>query len=77
MRLSPAQEDVIAKMKAGWELGRDRGYTGRLWLHEGGLDSGGRRVTIQHGTFNFLARNKIIERVCTKWPWTRYALVGE
>lgn len=76
--MSRSQQDVITKMKEGWELGRStmgvyRSSNPRCWLQKGGLGKGGETQHISLATLWALLDRKLIKQI-DDFPTIRYIL---
>jgi hypothetical protein len=76
-KLSKNQQEVIDKMRAGWELGQDMSFQGWAWLQKGGLGKGGESMNVKLNTFHSLRERGIIRCVSQKFPTARYELSDE
>ena len=71
MKLSKVQQDVIGKMKNGWELGC---YSmGGCNLQKGGLGYGGEVQGVNHSTVSSLYKKGLLKQIYG-FPATRYIL---
>ena len=73
-KLSKTQQEVIALMSSGWELGVSNGFDGRCWLQEGGCGKGGHVKPANSRTVNALREAGLIEAYSTSFPTTKYRL---
>lgn len=77
MKLSTAQQDVVNRMRDGWELGAPMTPDGGVWLQQGGLGKGGNSKQVHANTFNSLYQKGIIKQALRAWPTMHYALTPE
>lgn len=70
MKLTKAQQHVVARMKEGWSLGLDTGLKPWAWLQQDGLGRGGATENVNLNTFSGLERRKVICRAGTN-PFSR------
>ena len=63
-KLSKAQQDVIDKMRDGWQLGRNTSisYATPCWIQEGGIGYGGKTQNVSRSTFRALWNKGLIKR---------------
>lgn len=69
MKLSRVQQDVIDKMRNGWELGCYSMSGCRL--QKGGLGKGGETQIVSHSTVHSLYKKGLIQQIYG-FPATRY-----
>lgn len=77
MKLSKAQTQVVAKMKEGWQLGRDNTATGGWWLQKDGLGRGGDTITVNGNSAHALFKSGVIQEKkwgfpTSLWELTKY-----
>lgn len=74
MKLTKAQERVVARMKEGWELGISLTMDGRVWLQKNGVGRGGETEMVHAATASALVKAGVI--VCEKreFPTSKYHL---
>lgn len=60
MKLSKTQQEVVALMREGWELGRSTTMGGRTWLQNGGIGRGGEVKRVSAATATALSRAGVI-----------------
>jgi hypothetical protein len=69
-----SRDDVILKMRNGWELGVSTGFYPRAWLQKGGIGRGGETIDVHSNTVTALRVRKLIERVGYGFPTQCYKL---
>ena len=76
MKLSKTQQEVINKMKDGWELGRTTMglYSPRCWLQKGGLGKGGPTIDVSWATVKALHFHHQLISQIEDFPTIRYKL---
>jgi len=62
MKLSKAQQDVIDKLKSGWQLGRLTGFDCGWWLQKGELGRGAQICDVKNNTVHALIKRGLIEQ---------------
>lgn len=75
MKLSNLQQEVLDKMKAGWQLGVGMSYQGRAWLQKGGCGRGGETKTVNSATVWALRNKGLIALDKREFPLQTYKLV--
>ena len=75
-KLSEAQQDVLDKMRSGWELGRsERGRDdARYWMQQGGLGRGGQTQNVSYATVRALLKLGLITSGKWSFPTIKYHL---
>ena len=73
-KLSKAQQEVVAMMENGWELGVSTSFDGRSWLQKGGCGKGGETKTVSIRTFSALRDAGLIESSGRSFPTEKYRL---
>jgi len=74
-KLSPAMQEVVDCMVAGWELGLSVGQAGHPWLQKDGLGRGGDTKDVRLDTFYALYKRGLIKAIDTNaFPNIRYRL---
>ena len=74
--LTPAQQHVVDRMRAGWALGRRRTLTSRSWLQQGGLGRGGTTEPVHHKTMQALCARGVIQLTQQVFPVEEFALTA-
>lgn len=78
---TPAQQEVINHMAAGWQLGRNSGFGNRIppreWLQKGGIGKGGESKPVRGGTVMSLTDKGLIKPYKGNYPVTTYVLTEE
>lgn len=77
IKLSKLQQDVIDKLREGWELGLSMTMDGGAWMQKDGLGRGGESMNVKKNTFFALRDKGIIKRVSENFPTARYVLTDE
>ena len=60
--LSKAQQNVIEKMREGWELGSSHAWGMHCWLQRGGIGCGGESQEFAPSTLNVLFTKGLIKQ---------------
>ena len=78
-KLTKAQQDVIDKMKNGWELGRNTSFfsASPCWIQEGGIGYGGKSQNVSLSTFMVLWNMELIESNSSSFPTETYHLTAK
>lgn len=61
MKLSKVQQDVLDKMRNGWELGIDTALYEYYWMQQGGLGKGGKSQNVSKATVRALVNRNLIK----------------
>lgn len=62
-KITKLQQDVLDKLRAGWELGATRSLIDRrVWLQKDGLGNGGESTKVRRAVFEALVAGKHIVR---------------
>ena len=71
--LTKNQQEIVDRIKAGWELGSTGGMGSSWWMQETGLGKGGRSIELNARTCQSLIDKKVIKQagrgpgLSTKW----------
>jgi len=76
-KLSKAQQDVIDKLKSGWELGKGTSSQGYWWLQYGKLGHGDKAVDVNTNTAYSLMNRGLIEQKRYGFPTALWGLTEE
>lgn len=76
-KLSKTQQQVIDRLKEGWELASSMDMDPVVWLQENGIGKGGVSEKVRWGTLQSLLRLKVIRRSTREYPVTHYVLVED
>lgn len=76
MKAKPTQyqQDILDKMRNGWELGQDHGISGRCRIQQGGLGKGRKTEDVRFTTVASLLDKGFIELAEYSCPTIRYRL---
>ena len=72
--LTPVQQHVVDRMRAGWTLGLTLTLTGGYWLQEGGLQRGGTTEDVHANTAHALYKKGVIESKRRGFPVEEFQL---
>ena len=72
--LTPAQQHVVDRMRAGWSLGLTMTLTGGYWLQEGGLGRGGKAEDVRANTAHALYTRDVIQSKRRGFPVEEFQL---
>lgn len=73
-KMTKAQQEVIAMMRDGWELGASTSFDGRCWLQKGGCGKGGETKSVNHKTVAALRESGVIEIAERSFTTDKYRL---
>ena len=73
-KMTKAQQEVIAMMRDGWELGVSTSFDGRCWLQKGGCGLGGETKSVNVRTVSALRKAGLIESAGRSFPTEKYRL---
>lgn len=73
-KMTKAQQEVIAMMCDGWELGVSTALYGRCWLQKGGCGKGGETKSVNRKTVAALRESGMIEIAERSFPTDKYRL---
>ena len=62
MKLSKVQQNVLDKMRDGWELGMSHSFGVNCWLQKDGIGKGGESEDIRYSTLSVLFQKKLIKQ---------------
>lgn len=77
MKLSKSQQQVVDKMRDGWELGYSSGFFTRSWLQKNGIGKGGETINVRVNTFLLLRDKNVIEKSRSAYPTDVYRLTEQ
>jgi hypothetical protein len=73
-RLSKNQQNVLDKMKDGWQLGLHLGFHTRYWLQKNGCGNGGETMDVNAHTAHGLRNKGLIIVDTTEFPLQTFRL---
>ncbi|MBV6747277.1 hypothetical protein [Xanthomonas vasicola] len=73
-KMSPTQQEVVALMRDGWELGVREGLDSRCWLQRNGVGAGGESKSVGIGTYAAVAKRGVFKVKKIGYPVTSYVL---
>ena len=74
--LTPAQQHVVDRMRAGWALGLTLTPTGHSWLQQGGLGHGGPTEPVHTNTLHALYRRGVLQSGRRVFPVEEFHLTA-
>lgn len=73
-KMTKVQQEVVAMMRDGWELGVLTVLDGRCWLQKGGCGKGGETKSVNNKTVAALRESGVIEIAERSFPTDKYRL---